>query len=141
MMDAQTLSDRIEIDDLLTRYSFAIDAHDWDRLDDVFTPDAHIDYTATGGIAGSFPEVKKWLAEMLPMFSAMQHAITQKQVEIDGDTARVRAYFLNPMQMAQEDGSTWQMDIGGAYVHSLVRTPQGWRSQRLHEELLGQRTD
>lgn len=139
MLDLQALSDRIEIDDLLTRYSFAIDAHDWDRLDDVFTPDAHIDYTATGGIAGSFPEVKTWLAEMLPMFSAMQHAITQKQVEIDGDTAQVRAYFLNPMQIAQEDGSIWQMDIGGAYVHSLVRTPQGWRSARLHEEMLWQR--
>jgi hypothetical protein len=141
MMDAQTLSDRIEIDDLLTRYSFAIDAHDWDRLDEVFTPDAHIDYTATGGIAGPFPEVKKWLAEMLPMFSAMQHAITQKQVVIDGDSAQVRAYFLNPMQIAQQDGSTWQMDIGGAYVHSLVRTPEGWRSERLHEEMLWQRKD
>lgn len=139
MLDAQTLSDRVEIDDLLTTYTMAIDQGDWDALDRVFTPDAHIDYSATGGKAGAFPEVKAWLAETLPMFSGMQHFITQKKVELDGDTARVRAYFLNPMVMDQADGRKWQMDIGGAYVHELVRTPEGWRSRRLEEELLWDR--
>jgi len=139
MLDAQTLSDRVEIDDLLTTYTMAIDQGDWDALDRVFTRDAHIDYSATGGKAGAFPEVKAWLAETLPMFSGMQHFITQKKVELDGDTARVRAYFLNPMVMDQADGRKWQMDIGGAYVHELVRTPEGWRSRRLEEELLWDR--
>ena len=27
----------------------------------------------------------------------------------------------------REDGTKWHLDIGGAYVHSLVRTPEGWR--------------
>lgn len=139
MLDAQTLSDRIEIDDLLTTYTMAIDQGDWDALDRVFTPDAEIDYSATGGKAGAFPEVKAWLAETLPMFSGMQHFVTQKQVELDGDTAHVRAYFLNPMVMDQPDGRKWQMDIGGVYVHDLVRTPEGWRSRRLEEELLWDR--
>lgn len=139
MLDAQTLSDRIEIDDLLTTYTMAIDQGDWDALDRVFTPDAHIDYSATGGTAGPFPEVKAWLAETLPMFSATQHFVTQKKVELDGDTAHVRAYFLNPMVMDQADGRKWQMDIGGVYVHDLVRTPEGWRSRRLEEELLWDR--
>jgi hypothetical protein len=139
MLDAQTLSDRLEIDDLLTTYTMAIDTGDWDALDRVFTPDAHIDYTASGGTAGSFPEVKRWLAEMLPMFSAMQHLIGQKQVHVDGEEASVRAYFFNPMVMDREDGTTWHLDIGGVYVHALVRTPQGWRSRRLVEELLWER--
>jgi SnoaL-like domain len=139
MLDAQTLSDRLEIDDLLTTYTMAIDSGDWDALDRVFTPEAHIDYTASGGTAGPFPEVKRWLAEMLPMFSAMQHLIGQKKVEIDGDRAVVRAYFSNPMVMDREDGTKWHLDIGGVYVHSLVRTPQGWRSSRLVEELLWER--
>ncbi len=139
MLDAQTLSDRVEIDDLLAAYTMAIDQGDWDTLDRVFTADAHIDYTASGGIAGPFPEVKAWLAEMLPMFSAMQHLIGQKQVTIDGDEAHVRAYFFNPMVMDREDGTTWRLDIGGVYVHSLVRTDEGWRSRRLVEELLWDR--
>ena len=54
----QELSDRLEIDDLLSRYTFAIDERDFDALDDVFTPDATIDYTTSGGIKGSYPEVK-----------------------------------------------------------------------------------
>ena len=135
MLDAQTLSDRVEIDDLLTAYTMAIDDADWDALDRVFTPDAHIDYSATGGTVGAFPEVKAWLAETLPMFSGMQHFITQKRVELDGDRAAVRAYFLNPMVMDREDGTPWHLEIGGVYVHSLVRTQEGWRSSRLVEEL------
>ena len=139
MLDAQTLSDRLEIDDLLTTYSMAIDDLDFDVLDRVFTPDATIDYTASGGISGSYPEVKAWLAEMLPVFSGMQHFITQKRVVLDGDRADVRAYFLNPLVIDQPDGSRWHMDIGGVYVHTLVRTPDGWRSRALVEELRWER--
>ena len=43
---SQQISDRLEIEALLTRYTRAIDTGEWDRLDDVFTPDAQIDYTA-----------------------------------------------------------------------------------------------
>ena len=139
MLDAQTLSDRVEIDDLLTTYTMAIDQGDWDALDRVFTPDAHIDYSASGGIVGVFPEVKAWLAEMLPMFSGMQHLLGQKKVVLRGDEADVRAYFFNPMVIDQPDGSKWHLDIGGVYVHTLVRTPEGWRSRQLVEELLWER--
>src|SRR5215210_5715429 len=135
MLDAQSLSDRIEIDDLVTTYTRAIDTMDWDRLDEVFTPDAYLDYTATGGIEGPYPEVKTWLAETLPMFGAMQHFVMQKEVRLDGDTAEVRAYLYNPMMIDQPDGARWHMDVGGYYLHSLVRTSEGWRSRRLGEEL------
>ena len=140
-MDLQSLSDRIAIDDLLTSYTVAIDTHDWDRLDAVFTPDAHLDYTASGGRSGPFAEVKAWLAETLPMFTAMQHFVTQKDVRLAGDEATVRAYFLNPLVIDREDGSRWQMDVGGVYAHDLVRTGGGWRSRRLVEEMLWHRQD
>ena len=76
-MDLHEISDRLEIDVLLTRYTRAIDTGEWDRLDDVFTPDAQIDYTATGGIAAPYPEVKAWLAEMLPIFPRRLHTLGQ----------------------------------------------------------------
>jgi hypothetical protein len=31
------------------------------------------------------------------------------------------------------------MDVGGYYVHQLVRTPDGWRSRELVEELAWER--
>lgn len=139
--DVAFLLDRLAVDDLLTAYTTAIDEHAWDRLDAVFTPDALIDYTATGGIAGTYPEVKRWLAEELPAFGAMQHLIAQKQVELDGDTARVRAYFLNPLVVTPEGRAPWRMEVGGVYVHTLVRTAAGWRSRQLVEELLWERRD
>jgi hypothetical protein len=58
----EEISDRLEIQDLQVAYSHAIDFKRFDELDDVFTPDAHIDYTVFGGPAGSYPEIKKYLA-------------------------------------------------------------------------------
>lgn len=114
----------------------AVDQHAWDRLNDVFTPDALVDYTATGGIARPYPEVKAWLAATLPVFTGMQHVLGQRRVEIDGDSAAVRAYVTNPLLIDREGRAPWRADLGGVYVHTLVRTPAGWRSWQLVEELL-----
>src|SRR5206468_11160516 len=51
----EALSDRLEIQDLITAYSYAIDFHRFDDLDAIFTPDATPDFTATGGTAGPLP--------------------------------------------------------------------------------------
>jgi hypothetical protein len=139
VLDLSEVSDRIEISDLLTRYTRAIDSGDWDRLDDVFVPQARIDYTATGGIAGAFPEVKAWLARMLPLFPQRQHVIAQSEVILNGDTATVLAYFVNPMVVAQKDGPDRLWEYGGYYHHALVYTAHGWRSRELVEELVWKR--
>ena len=128
------LADRIEIDDLLTRYAMAIDDGDWDALDSVFTPEATIDYTSAGGIRGSFPEVKAWLEKALAPFPVRQHLIGNKRVAIDGDRATVRAYFFNPMRLTLADGTSRSAPGGGYYNHRLIRTPEGWRSQELVED-------
>ncbi|MEV5559052.1 nuclear transport factor 2 family protein [Nonomuraea wenchangensis] len=48
-MDARELADRLEIADLLARYTRAVDSGRWERLDEVFTADAVIDYSSAGG--------------------------------------------------------------------------------------------
>jgi hypothetical protein len=141
-MDLQQISDRIEIQDVLTRYTRAIDEGQWDGLDSVFTADAQIDYTESGGIAGSFPEAKKWLSETLPaFFSATLHTIGQVSVEYDdsGDEATVVAYFDNPMYLRSDDDEPKVVEVGGKYHHTMVRTPDGWRSRKLHEEMVWKR--
>jgi len=138
-VDLQEISDRLEIEALLIRYTRAIDTGDWDRLDTVFTPDAAIDYTATGGISASYAEVKPWLAKMLPLFPRRMHTLGQVDTRVDGDTAVVAAYFHNPMGMPQDEGADHLVEFGGIYHHDLVRTPDGWRSRRLLEELVWKR--
>ena len=141
-VDLRAVADRLAIDDLLTTYTRAIDTGEWDRLDAVFTPDATIDYTATGGVAGGYAEVKAWLAETLPMFPRRQHVLGQKEVVLAGDpagSASVTAYFLNPMVLPRDDGTEAVWEFGGLYHHELVRTDAGWRSRRLVEELCWKR--
>ena len=43
------------------------------------------------------------------------------------------------MGMPQEEGPDHLVEFGGIYHHDLVRTPDGWRSRRLLEELVWKR--
>ena len=47
------LTDRLAIEDLLTRYATAVDQRDWDLYRSVFAADAEVDYTPAGGTAGT----------------------------------------------------------------------------------------
>jgi len=129
-MDMQTLGDRLEINDLLTRYAHSVDSKDWTLYRSVFTDDAFIDYESAGGIKGDREAVAKWLEKTMAGFPMTQHLISNIDVKIDGDRASVRAMFYNPMGMPS--GKTFW--CGGFYNHSLVRTTDGWKSERLIEE-------
>ncbi len=99
------MSDRLEIEGVVVRYTRAIDTGDWDKLDTVFTPDAEIDYTESGGIADTYPAVKAWLAEVLPaFFPKRMHSLAQVDIALDGDEAICTAYFHNPMPMERRPG-------------------------------------
>jgi hypothetical protein len=121
----EELSDRLEIQDLMTAYSFAIDFHRFDDLDDIFTPDATLDFTATGGQAGSLPEVKQWLAAVLVNFGGHQHLMAPSEVRLASDTATARTLCHNPMWFA--DAAVAPMFVGLWYLDELARTPAGWR--------------
>ena len=139
-MDLQEISDRIEITDVITRYTRAIDTGDWDKLDTVFTPDADIDYTESEGIAATYDTVKPWLAEVLPaFFPKRMHTLGQLDIAVDGDEATCTAYFDNPMPMSDGQGGEKIVEIGGLYHHQLVRSPDGWRSRKLLEEVIWKR--
>jgi hypothetical protein len=132
-MTLQEISDRIEIQDLLVRYSHCIDTRNWEGLDDVFTPDAFIDYTALGGAKGTLEETKEFLAKSMKLFKSFQHMISNLVVELDGDRATARSICHNPMVM-DRDGREHVFVCGLWYVDDLVRTDAGWRIGRRVEE-------
>ena len=130
-MDLQELADRQEITDLLTRYAKAVDRKDWDLYRSVFTPDADLDYTSAGGIAGDLEAQAKWLEEALAQFPRTQHMVANIDIAFSGpDAATVEAMFHNPMVMGDKSSFV----TGGWYHHEVVRTPEGWRSRKLVEE-------
>lgn len=128
MRSQQELSDRLEIQDQITAYSYAIDLHRWDELDSVFTPDATLDFTASGGEQGTLGELKPWLERSLGLFAGHQHLMgnTRVQFGADGDTATSQTMCLNPMPMAQ-DGAQRLLLVGIWYHDDWVRTADGWR--------------
>lgn len=128
MLSLAEISDRLEIQQLLVDYSTAIDQRKFDDLDAVFTPDAYIDYSATGGTEGRYPDVKAWLAEVLPNFPAYSHMLGNFDVRIDGDNASSRTICFNPMVFNAEAKQV--MFIGIWYDDEFVRTADGWRMTR-----------
>lgn len=138
-MDLNELADRQEIVDVITRYTRAIDTRNWADLDQVFTEDAVLDYSAVGGPADALPVAKPWVAEGLAGFLRYQHVIGQVAIEFDGDTARATAYFTNPMVARNPDGSENLVEVGGYYHHELVRTPDGWRSRKMVDDTVWMR--
>ncbi|BBY79227.1 nuclear transport factor 2 family protein [Mycolicibacterium pulveris] len=128
MLSLGEISDRLEIQQLLIDYSTAIDQRKFDDLDQVFTADAYIDYRAMGGIDGHYPQVKAWLAEVLPNFPAYAHLLGNFDVRIAGDTASSRTLCFNPMVMGGEQNQV--LFCGLWYDDEFVRTPEGWRMSR-----------
>lgn len=132
MLTLQEISDRLEIQQVLIDYSTAIDQRRFDDLDAVFTPDAYIDYRAAGGIDGQYPQIKAWLAEVLPNFPAYSHMLGNFDIRVDGDTASARTICFNPMVFDEVSKQT--LFVGIWYCDELRRTPDGWRLSRRVEE-------
>jgi 3-phenylpropionate/cinnamic acid dioxygenase small subunit len=133
-LSLEEISDRIEIQDLLTRYALAIDTKDWSLLDTCFAPGAELDYTSTGGEKGAYPEIRRWLAKALAPFAVTAHHIGNVSIELDGDRAHARTYLWNPMGFQQADGALHWFTVSAHYVDELVRTSDGWRIQKRVQE-------
>jgi hypothetical protein len=138
-VDVQEIADRLEIGEALARYALAVDTGDWDLLDAVFTPDAVIDFTASGGVRGPLAETRAWLAQVLPAWPGRQHLIGATTITFDGDEAAVTASFTDTLSPSRDmigADTRGLLRGGGLYHHTMVRTPRGWRSRRLVQEQL-----
>jgi hypothetical protein len=134
-MNLAELCDRQEITDLITAYTRAVDQGRWEDLREVFTADAVLDYTSPGGPVGSLDEAIPFIRN-LEGFSAWQHLIGQVSITLDGDEARATAYFFNPMTAPGPNDTTSVWMVGGYYHHQLVRTPDGWRSRHMVDDIV-----
>lgn len=129
-MDPQALSDRIEVEDVLKRYSLGVDTRNWDVWDSVFTDDAVCDFSSQGiGRLGP-AELKTVLQRSDAFRLSSQHCLSNILVWFDRD--RDRAVARSEMSCA----STWRAPApgkavltrsGGWYDDQLVRSAQGWR--------------
>jgi len=132
--EVQEMLDHFAIEKVLKRYARALDEKDFDALDDCFTPDAQVDYSAAGGIKGAYPEIKAWLAQVLVGMPEMQHFTTNVQIEIKGDEAAGKSYTLNVSGLRIASGELKHMVVGAEYIDTYRRTAKGWRISSRREE-------
>lgn len=133
-LSTQEMSDRFEIQDLLYHYADIIDRKACDELRDVFTEDAHIDYSAFGGSVGDLETTIAFLKEALPAFPNSQHLNANLQIKVNGDEGTGRIMCFNPMEAKNEQGEPHVFLLGLWYVDKYVRTDRGWRIRERAEE-------
>jgi hypothetical protein len=97
-MDIKEISDRLELEKLVTDYATAVDTRNFNEFNNLFTADAIIDYTAVGGISGNLKEIIVYLETALDFFPNYQHFISNISLTITGNNATGKVMCFNPMQ-------------------------------------------
>lgn len=133
MLSLQEISDRFEIQDLVYRYADIIDQRRFDELEEVFSDDAHIDYSAVGGAVGDKASTIAFLKKALPAFKCFQHLNANLQITVNGDTATGRVMCFNPQELMLGKEKSQLFMLGLWYNDEYVRTPKGWRMRKRTE--------
>jgi hypothetical protein len=134
------VADRLEIMEVLYKYGQALD-HDPGLWDEVFAPDAVLDYPtrdADRQVRNDVRQIKTGAemgAELARPFHAQgtvgQHLVSNFLIRVSGDTATARseARVLVSIPIG-ESGNTEITDRIVSFEDELSRTAEGWRITR-----------
>ena len=130
MFTLREISDRIEIDDLITRAAVATDSWDFALLETCYTPESVVDYTNVGGPRATLPGILQWLRDTMRPGVLMERRVTNRYIRLDGDRATGRSYMMKIMKtIDRADGTDAgsSVVVGCFYDDVFARTPDGWR--------------
>ncbi len=139
--------DRAEIEDLMARYLFAIDYHDWDAYADTFTEDGELEFAR--GTSRGRPAIRETVAQFAENIGKfyhtedgqpanLRHVILQSVIRVEGDRAWARALWLEMANHGPQD--TMKMATYGIYEDDLAKVDGRWlfaRRRVLNEFLQG----
>jgi hypothetical protein len=130
--------DRALIADLLSRYTWALSDRNWDAWVDVFTDDAHVDYSTAGGPVGDPKSAAETFRGMMSMFDVSLSSGSNVTISFtDADTAKVRSMYTMMLRIPGADGAQPNyMQASGWYDDVVVRTERGWLIKNRFEQLV-----
>lgn len=131
----QAVIDKMEIAEMQSRYMFALDWHDADAYASLCTDDAVLEWpeghakgreairTACVRIGEFYDRLAAAAGPRKPPH--LRHFVTNRVFDIQGDHARVLAYWLD---LNNDNLPRWPYVAAyGYYDDELVRTAEGWR--------------
>ena len=132
----RALQDRIEITDVLCRYSSAIDSFDDEGVRSVLADDVFAQYGNLDPVSGADALVA-WISGATAAITWQHHLLSVYHVEVDGDQASALSYLTSHQVF---DGEPDVAKILVARYHDeLRRTSDGWKiSRRVAEFLWGE---
>jgi hypothetical protein len=117
----ESLLERQEIVDCLTRFSRGMDRFDRDTFLSAFHTDAVI---AAGPFVGGPKDLYEWASKLHDQGQlATHHNMMNLTCEIDGNVAHTETYYL--FVGRNRDDSNWI--AGGRYIDRLERRDGGWK--------------
>ncbi|QJW34925.1 nuclear transport factor 2 family protein [Cellulosimicrobium protaetiae] len=119
------LADRAELADLVARHSLWIDEHRYDETDRLFTDDVVV--TSRRGEARGLDALVALVRRGHDGYARTLHHKGNLVVEIDGDTATVRAHDLAVFVLDEDTESI----AAAVHRYGARRTADGWRFDRL----------
>jgi hypothetical protein len=129
------LEDRTAISEVVIKYGVAVDHRDWTMFADCFTDPVDTDYSGLGSPPqewerGAFVEN---IRVHLSGFTATQHNSPNHIIEFDDDKpdhAVCKSYMYAQHHLAGSPNGEFYL-ARGYYDNHMLRTPDGWRIQRI----------
>ncbi|MEM8856299.1 MAG: nuclear transport factor 2 family protein [Pseudomonadota bacterium] len=144
---AQTAVDVAEIKRVADAIDAAVDAKDWPAARSLFADTISVDFTSLiGGEPATIPAdalINGWSTNLTAEKTSF-HMRSNHRVTFDGPDAATMAshgYAWNRMEAgaAPENGGNPLWEVWGSYEHGFVRTPQGWKVNRMSLTVAAQR--
>lgn len=129
------LVDRTQIWDLLIGYASSVDLREWDRWASYLDGNMEISLGAVGSVKGR-EACTTFAREALSDIGPTQHIITNPEITIEGNGAKVRA-VLTTLHTVHENSSDYHSLQGFGFYHfDLVRREGSWLIARAAVEIL-----
>ncbi|KAF5268335.1 hypothetical protein FOXYS1_767 [Fusarium oxysporum] len=126
-LSIEEISDRLEIQDIYTRYVHAAD--DRESLDDIFLPNTTFDWTSAGGGKMTYEEAKAGPVFTGKLIPWSFHIYTNARINFleDRQKAVVKVKAVNPSGLENTRGEPLMFQTHGTYTDQLEKTVDGWR--------------
>jgi len=120
-----------EIEAVLLRYASALDTKEYERLKEVFIPEATASYPGVGECK-NLDSIIDLVSGVLDRCGPTQHLLGNFRIDIQGREATASCY-LQAIHVGLGEYADQLLTVWGEYRDRLVKTEAGWRIK--HREL------